>query len=355
MEGKMNAIHMTAQEKGAWTYVEDAEIPQIGPDEVLLEIKACGICGTDHSLYYAQEALFKSYDIQFPAIFGHEFSGVIAEIGENCPKTLYVGQRVTANPVLYCNTCEYCDKGLINICDNRPFYGTDMPGAFAKYMKIRGTNVIPMPDEVSFVQGALIEPLCVAMNAVERCNPQMGETALVMGPGAIGLLMVALLKQACGIKKVIVSGLPNDAKRLAVAEKLGAITINGGEVNVIEKVKELTGGKGPEMIFDAAGHFTVVQQAVEMVAKNGRIGITGLPARASEIHMNPIAMRQITITGSRAYTRKNWRQALNLLANGLDVSLISSHVLHLSEFKKAMELIDNGDGLRVILCPELEE
>lgn len=351
MEGKMNAVWMTAQEKGAWEYTEEAEIPQIGPDEVLMEIKACGICGTDHSLYYAQEALFKSYNIQFPAIFGHEFSGVIAELGENAPKNLYVGQRVTANPVLYCNSCEYCDRGEVNICDDRPFYGTDMPGAFAKYMKIRATNVIPMPDEVSFVQGALLEPLCVAMNAVERCHPQMGETALVMGPGAIGLLMVALLKQACGIKKVLVSGLANDVKRLKVAEQLGAITINGSECNVVEKVKELTGGKGPEMIFDAAGHFTVVQQAVEMVAKNGRIGITGLPARASEIHMNPIAMRQISIIGSRAYTRKNWRQALSLLANGLDVSLISSHVLPLKDFQKGMDLIDSGDGLRVILEP----
>ena len=218
-------------------------------------------------------------------------------------------------------------------------------------MKIRATNVIPMPDEVSFVQGALLEPLCVAMNAVERCHPQMGETALVMGPGAIGLLMVALLKQACGIKKVLVSGLANDVKRLKVAEQLGAITINGSECDVVATVKELTGGKGPEMIFDAAGHFTVVQQAVEMVAKNGRIGITGLPARPSEIHMNPIAMRQISIIGSRAYTRKNWRQALALLANGLDVSLISSHVLPLSEFKKGMDLIDSGDGLRVILEP----
>lgn len=280
MEGKMNAVLMTEPKAGAWEYVEDVDIPQIADDEALIEIKACGICGTDHSLHGWNEAIANSYNIQFPAIFGHEFSGVIAELGANAPKDLYVGQRVTANPVLFDNTCEYCDKGLVNICDNRPFYGTDLPGGFAKYMKIRASNVIPMPDDVSFVQGALIEPLCVALNAVERVHPEAGDTALVMGPGPIGLLMVAVLKQAYGIQKVLCSGLANDVKRLEVAEKLGAITINGSEVDVIEKVAELTDGKGPQIILDAAGHFTVVQQAVEMVAKNGRIGITGLPGKA---------------------------------------------------------------------------
>ena len=116
-------------------------------------------------------------------------------------------------------------------------------------------------------------------------------------------------------------------------------------------MKELTGGKGPEMIFDAAGHWTVVEQAVEMVAKNGRIGVTGLPAKPSSIPMTTIAMRQITIIGNRAYERKNWRQALSLLANGLDVSLVSNFVLPLSDWKKGMDLVDAGEGLRIILEP----
>lgn len=351
MEGKMNAVYMTKPEAGAWEYVEDAPIPQIKDDEVLMEIKAAGICGTDHSLYHWNEAIANSYNIQWPAIFGHEFSGVIAEVGKNAPENLKVGMRVTANPILFDNTCGYCDRGQVNICDNRPFYGTDLPGAFAKYMAIRASNIIPMPDEVSFVQGALIEPLCVALNAVDRVDPQLGETAVVMGPGAIGLLMVAVLKQARGINKVIVTGLANDAKRLKVAEQLGAITVNGSECDVVEKVKELTGGKGPEMIFDAAGHWTVVEQAVEMVAKNGRIGVTGLPAKPSSIPMTTIAMRQITIIGNRAYERKNWRQALSLMANGLDVSLVSNFVLPLSDWKKGMDLVDAGEGLRVILEP----
>ncbi len=351
MQGTMPALIKTAPEPNAMQFVEDFEIPQIGEDEVLMEIKACGICGTDHSLYKWNEAIANSYHLTWPSVFGHEFSGVIAEVGSHAPSDLHVGDRVTANPVLYDNTCSYCDVGLTNICDNRPFYGTDLPGAFAKYMKIRATNVIKMPDEVSFVQGALIEPLCVAINAVDRVNPQMGETAVVMGPGAIGLLMVAVLKQARGINKVIVTGLDNDAARLKVAEEMGAITVNGSQCDVVSTVLELTDGKGPEMVFDAAGHFTVVEQAVQMVAKNGRIGVTGLPAKASSIPMTTVAMRQIQIIGNRAYERKNFRQALNMLANGLNVDVVASHVMPLADWQHAMDLLDKCEGLRIILEP----
>ena len=136
-----------------------------------------------------------------------------------------------------------------------------------------------------------------------------------------------------------------------VAEQLGAITVNGSECDVVEKVKELTGGKGPECIFDAAGHWTVSEQAVQMVAKGGRIGITGLPAKPSSIPMTDIAMRQISIIGNRAYERKNWRQALSLLANGLDISMISNMVIPLKDWRKGMEFIESGEGLRVVLEP----
>lgn len=351
MEGKMNALLKTAPAPDSMEYVEDFPIPQIKDDEVLLEIKAAGICGTDHSLYRWNQAIADSYDIQFPAIFCHEFAGVIAEVGPNAPKNLKVGMPVTANPILYDDTCEWCDRGMVNICDNRPFYGTDLPGAFAKYMAIRGINVIPMPEEIPFTQAALMEPLCVAMNAVERLDPQIGDTALVMGPGAIGLLMVALLKQARGIRKVIVTGLDADKKRFKVAEQLGAITVNGSECDAVAKVMELTDGKGANIILDATGFFGAVTQAMDMVAKNGKIGITGLPGKPSEVHMTPLAMRQVSIIGSRAYQRKNWRQALNLLANGFDISMISNMVVPMKDWRKGMEFIESGEGLRVVLEP----
>ncbi|MGI6105008.1 MAG: zinc-dependent alcohol dehydrogenase [Raoultibacter sp.] len=350
MANVMNALIKTAPEPGAMEYVEDFPMPELNEDEVLIEIKACGICGTDHSLYKWNEAIANSYKLTWPSIFGHEFAGVIAEVGAKAPADLKVGDRVTANPVLFCGTCAYCEVGLTNICDNRPFYGTDLPGAFAKYMKIRGSNVIKMPDSVSFVQGALIEPLGVAINAVERLDPQLGDTACIIGPGAIGLLMASVLKFK-GVSKVIVTGLGSDAPRLEIAEKLGCITVNGSEVDPIEKVKELTGGRGVNLCFDAAGHFTAVEQAIQMVDKNGKIGLTGLPAQNSSIPVTTVSMREISLIGNRAYERKHFRQALLMLDQGLDIDYCASHVMPLSDWQKAMDLLDNREGLRIILEP----
>ena len=350
MANVMSALIKTAPEPGAMEYVEDFPMPEISETEVLIEIKACGICGTDHSLYKWNEAIANSYNLTWPSIFGHEFSGVIAELGAKAPADLKVGDRVTANPVHFCDTCRYCEVGMTNICDDRPFYGTDLAGGFAKYMKIRATNVIKMPDSVTFVQGALIEPLAVAINAVERVNPQVGDTACIIGPGAIGLLMASVLKFR-GINKIFITGLGADAARLAVAEKLGCIAINGSEVDPVAKVKELTDGRGVDLCFDAAGHFTAVEQAVQMVDKNGRIGLTGLPAQNSSLAMTPIAMRQISLVGNRAYERKHFRQALLMLEQGLDVDYCASHVMPMSEWQKAMDLLDNREGLRIILEP----
>ena len=201
----MNALLKTAAEPDAMEYVEDFDIPQIKDDEVLMEIKAVGICGTDHSLYRWNPAIANSYHIQYPAIFGHEFSGVIAEVGKNAPANLKVGQRVTANPVLFDNTCEYCDRGEVNICDNRPFYGTDLPGAFAKYMAIRATNIIPMPDDVTVHPGRSARASlrsnerCRACKSADRVKPQ-----LVMGPGAIGLLMVAVCRSRLVVSSKVI-------------------------------------------------------------------------------------------------------------------------------------------------------
>ena len=350
MSETMSAIIKTAPKPGCMEYVTDFPKPEIKEDEILVQVKACGICGTDHSLYGWNEAIAKNYNIQFPAVFGHEFSGVVAEIGPAAPKNFKIGDRVVVNPVLFCNVCSYCAKGQINICDNRPFYGTDLPGAFAEYVAIRGTNLIPLPDNVSYEEGALLEALGVAINAVDRVSPQMGDCAVVLGCGAIGLLMLKVLKYI-GIEKVMITGLGVDKKRLALAEKMGAIPINCDECDPVERVKELTGGRGVQVAFDAAGNARAVEQGVQMLAKNGKIGISGLPKEKSTLDMTTISMRQLSIIGNRAYERKTWFQGLDMMANGLDIKEIGSHTLPFSEFEKAMKMLYNREGLRIILVP----
>ncbi|WP_094603144.1 Sorbitol dehydrogenase [Sporomusa silvacetica DSM 10669] len=349
MKGMMEAVIKTkaAPKNMEFTTVP---IPEITPDQVLVQIKASGICGTDHSLYHWNEAIANSYKLQFPSIFGHEFSGVIAEVGSRV-QGMNVGERVTVNPILYCGQCSYCAEGIINICDNRPFLGTDYDGGFAQYVAVRAQNIIKLPDSVSFKSGALMEPLCVAIHAVERAKPQFGETAVVVGPGAIGLLMLLVLKNM-GVGKVIVTGSGVDKDRLVTAKELGAdYTINIDEQDPVTAVKDLTGGRGADVIFDAAGHHSVVQQAVQMVAKHGKIAVTGLPSKASELMMTPIAMREISIIGNRAYEQKTWFQAAKMIEGGLDVEPIGTHTLPLKDWEKGMELLDKRQGLRVILQP----
>ncbi|MCM0759855.1 MULTISPECIES: zinc-binding dehydrogenase [Sporomusa] len=349
MQGMMDAVIKT---KAAPHNMEFASvpIPEITPDQVLVQIKASGICGTDHSLYHWNEAIANSYKLQFPSIFGHEFSGVIAEVGSQVTG-MAVGERVTVNPILYCGQCSYCAEGIINICDNRPFLGTDYDGGFAQYVAVRAQNIIKLPDSVSFKAGALMEPLCVAIHAVERVKPAFGETAVVIGPGAIGLLMLLVLKNM-GVGKVIVTGAGADKERLATAAALGAdYTINVDEQDPVARVKELTGGRGADVILDAAGHHSVVPQAVQMVAKHGKIGVSGLPAKPSELLMTQIAMREISIVGNRAYERKTWFQAAKMIDGGLNVEPIGTHTLPLKEWEKGMELLDQRQGLRIILEP----
>lgn len=325
-------------------------IPEITPDQVLVQIKASGICGTDHSLWHWNEAIANSYKIDFPRIFGHEFAGVVAQVG-NQVKGIKVGERVTVNPILYCGRCSYCAEGIINVCDDRPFLGTDYDGGFAQYVAVRGQNIIKLPDSVSFKSGALMEPLCVAIHAVERVKPEFGQTAVVMGPGAIGLLMLLVLKNM-GVGKVLVAGAAPDKDRLQLAKTFGADeVINVTEQDPVSVVKEFTNGRGADVVFDAAGHFTVVPQAMQMVAKRGRIGVTGLPAKPSEIMMTKLAMSEISLIGNRAYELKNWLQAAKMIDGGLNVEAVGTHTMPLSEWEDAMKLLDQSQGLRIILEP----
>lgn len=345
----MNAVYKFEAAPGHMEF-GSRPIPEIKPDEVLVEVKACGICGTDHSLYHWNEAIANSYKIEFPRILGHEFAGVVSQVGSQV-KGVKIGERVTVNPVLYCGQCSYCAEGIINVCDNRPFYGTDYDGGFAQYVAVRGQNVVKLSDNVSFKAGALIEPLCVAIHAVERVKPEFGQTAVIIGPGAIGLLMLLVLK-SMGVVKVIVSGTGADKDRLELAKSFGAdVILNVDEQDPVSAVKDITNGRGADVVFEAAGHYTAVQQAVKMVAKHGRIGITGLPAKASELMMTEISMREISIVGNRAYELKNWLEAVKMIDAGLKVEQVATHTLPLEDWEKGMKLLDNREGLRIILEP----
>ncbi|MDX5628779.1 MULTISPECIES: alcohol dehydrogenase catalytic domain-containing protein [unclassified Brenneria] len=349
-----NTMKALIKTKGEPFCMEVAQIPipEIDATQCLIEVKACGICGTDHSLWHWNEAIAKSYPgMKFPMVFGHEFCGVIAEVGKEV-KNWRVGDRVVVNPGLHCNACHYCAEGGHEVCDHRPFIGTTVFGAFAEYCAVRSENLLKLDDNISFNVGALLEPFCVSLNAIDRVKPDFGDTAVVMGPGAIGLLMVIILK-SIGVQKIIVTGTDADGDRLTVAKNFGAhYVINASKTDAAAEVMELTNGQGAEVIYDMTGFFGAVPQAVQMAAKRGRIGVTGLPAKPSEIPMTTIAMREISIIGNRAYGNSTWFKALNMLATGqVKIDDVASFVFPLNDFEQAMKLLDEKKGLRIILEP----
>jgi len=205
----MKALVITGVSK---VELQDLEIPKYSDDEVLIKIKYCGICGSD--LPRALDGGVHS----FPIVVGHEFSGQVVKIGANV-KDVAVGDRVTAGALLPCGKCEACQKGKPAMCKNYGFIGSRQNGAMAEYIAVKAQNIVKLPDEVSYKEGAMVEPLSVALHGIERVNVKAGATALVFGAGTIGLLALQCLK-AVGAGKVYVVDIID--KKLELAKKLGA-------------------------------------------------------------------------------------------------------------------------------------
>jgi len=187
-------------------HFEDRDLPQIGDQEILVKVKACGICGSDIAYYYGRSPL-ETETGEGPLILGHEFSGEVVQLG-NYVKLLNLfkeGDKVVANPVQCCNSCRMCIKGNFNLCENSKVIGVSVDGAFAEYVKIRYTNVIKLPEDISFEEAALIEPLSCATYAVRNANIDIGDFTVVFGPGSIGLMMIQLIK-SIGAGKIVLVG-----------------------------------------------------------------------------------------------------------------------------------------------------
>lgn len=209
--------------------LQDLEIPKYKDDEVLIKVKYCGICGSD--LPRALDGGVHS----FPIVVGHEFSGQIVEVGEKV-KNVKVGDRVTAGALLPCGKCEACQQGRPAMCSNYGFIGSRQNGAMAEYVAVKSQNVVKLPDEVDYKEGAMIEPLTVALHGIQRINIKAGATALVFGAGTIGLLALQCLK-AVGAGKVYMVDVVD--KKLELAKKLGADdVINSMKVDLNEYLTE---------------------------------------------------------------------------------------------------------------------
>jgi L-iditol 2-dehydrogenase len=264
--------------------LEEVDIPKIGANEVLVKVKAVGICGSDISYYYGHSPLMTE-DGKGPLILGHEISGVVEEVGE-VPEKLGLfkkGDRVCVNPVVPCNTCDACLNGEYNVCENLQIYGVGNNGAFSEYVAAAFNNVYKIPDEVSFEAGAVAEPLACASYSVKKLDVKLGQTVVVFGCGTIGLMDVQLVK-ADGAGKVIAVDVVD--YNLNKALELGAdIAFNTLDKNspyytedLVASIKEVNRGRLAQRAIVPTNAMVALQQALEVTGNNATVVYFGLPS-----------------------------------------------------------------------------
>jgi L-iditol 2-dehydrogenase len=299
------------------TGVEEVEVTERDPptpteDEVLVRVHTAGLCGSDaHAFRYDG-----GYEwIPIPRIMGHEYSGAVEAVGADV-SGFEPGDKVVEEPIHECGSCVQCKNGQANVCQNFSITGMHTDGAYSNYTTVESRHLHSVPDSVPLEHAAITEPTSIATRAVftqSRVTP--GDTVLVEGPGPIGVL-IALFADSTGAN-VLVSGLEQDeAARLPLLERIGieTVTIDGDDVE--ERVDRFTDGLGFDVVFDATGHRSGAEQALEHVRKGGQIVVVGLPGEPSELYLTPAVRGEIDINTSYGSSWTNFEQALRLMQNG---------------------------------------
>ena len=303
--------------------VKEIDEPKITPDEVLVEVKASGICGTDIHIYKGE------FPVQFPVIPGHEFSGVVVKVGSKV-KDLVEGDRVAVNPNLFCGKCYYCKKGLVHFCKNWQAIGIHRQGAYAPLVAVPEGNVHKIPNSLSFEEAAFSEPVACCLRGQDRLRIKHGDTVVVYGLGPIGLIHVQLAKLR-GVSLVI--GVEIQEKRLKIGEKFADLVLNPLEVDVIKEVKELTEGRGVDAVIEATGNPKVFKQAFEILDYGGRLLVFGVAPEKALVEISPylIYRKEIEVIGSFTNPFTTERAVKDLSSGRLHVKPLVSHKISLED------------------------
>ncbi len=289
--------------------LHEQPIPKLAADEVLIKVAYAGICGSELSGYLGENALRVP-----PLVMGHEFAGEIVALGKEAHEqnpALSVGQAVTANPLVYCGECEYCARGLNQLCTDRKLIGAHRPGAFAEYIAVPAQQVLSLPSGVSARKGALVEPVACAVRIGEIAGDVESKVVLVAGAGTIGLLTIQVM-QINGASRVFNTEI--NPERLAIAQKLGAEPLNPREVDVSDTIRDAVGGV--DVAVDAVGLAVTRGQCVAAARTAGKVVLSGLHEETSTIPAADIIRREIQVCGSFCYTPESFAKAANLLAQG---------------------------------------
>jgi L-iditol 2-dehydrogenase len=341
---------LVLREYGHLVY-QDVPEPSLSPDEVMIRVKACGICGSDvHGMDGSTGRRIP------PIIMGHEASGAVVAVG-SAVRTFQPGDRVTFDSTIYCGSCFFCKRGEINLCDNRRVLGVScseyrLHGAFAEYLAVPKRVLYPIPEALSFERAAMIEPCSIAFHAVGRGQVTINDTAVVVGAGMIGLLIIQTLRlSGCGR----IFAIDVEDTKLALARRLGAdVGLNPTTGDPIAEIRRLTENRGADIAFEAVGIAPAVQAALASARKGGRVILVGNLAPVVDFPLQATVTREITVLGCCA-SRGEYPACLEMIARGkLDVDILMSATAPLAEGPAWFDrLYRKEPGLmKVVLLPE---
>ena len=344
-----NMMKAAVLEKIECVKVQEVAVPEIGDSEVLIKVKYTGICGTDWSIYKGWYSADK-----LPMIPGHEFSGVIAKAGKHAGK-LKEGDRVTADINMSCGSCFYCRRGEKLLCDNFTQLGIHTNGTFAEYVKAPAVNVHKLPDNMSFEEGAFIEPVSCVIHAAKAMEAKLGSSVAVIGCG-LGVLHARMaVLRACA--PVIIFG--DNRKRLQIAKEMGAdCAIHIDDVkDPVEEVMKITGGRGVDYAIEAVGTVKTYEQAFAMLRRGGQLSAFGITGEQDTMKMRPFefVLGEKKVTGSCAGVGQDWPDAITLISNGrINPRPLFSMKVPLEDLEWALhELRKDPSLFKIFVSPEV--
>lgn len=312
--------------------------PVCTDNDVIVNVKACGICGSD------PPRILGNWRYKLPAIPGHEFSGVIVEKGKNV-RDYKIGDKVVAMPLIPCGKCENCLRGNFSLCDNSDMLGSKSYGGFAEYVKVPSTNILKIKD-IDFESAAMIEPLAVALHGVLGVQPIIGDTIAIMGSGTLGQLVLQWLK-TYGIKDIIAVDI--SGTKLKESKELGAsMCINAKESDPVIEIMKLTSNRGVDIAFECAGSKITQEQCLLVTRKSGKIAYLGIAY--SDIHLQEksfesIFRKELTLKGfwnsySAPFPGQEWFKSIKYIGNkSIILSPMISHRFKLSQISNAFNMI----------------
>lgn len=327
--------------------IREVPVPRIGPEDVLVEVRAVGVCGWDIEMWRHTMA----NPVTVPVIQGHEFCGVVREIGASVVGFSPGDRVVVETAAEICGRCPQCRTGSYHLCPGRKGFGYGVDGAFTDYVRVPQRCLHRIPEGIPFDHACLTEPACVAYQAVVALSrPRPGTPVLIIGPGPIGLFCLQMAR-LCGAGPLLVAGTARSAQRFEVARRLGADTlINVSTEDARQAITNLTAGQGVPLVLDAAGNESALALALHAVARGGQITKVGWGPQPVNLSLDPLLSKAARLQGTFSHNWPTWEAVLALMARGqIQMEPLISHRITLDQWRETFHAIEESRGVKAVM------